>query len=583
MKITRQQGNNIQITIKNNNKEMKKTTLFLLSAGALLLTACSGKLGALSADNFTVTPNPLESQTGQVAATINGSFPQKYMKKKAVVTVIPELRFQTVNGQMAVRGESATFQGEKVRGNDQTIQYQMGGRYAMKSNFTYQPEMQQSELFLTFDAKVGKKTVKVPDVKVANGVIATSELYKRTLTSAQPAMALDAFQRIINQKQEANVKFLINQAQLRRSELQNNSVQEFVRMLGEIAKDQEGLRLDGIEVSAYASPDGGYNLNERLAGQRQEAAAKYVKEQMKKTNTTAPLDTKYTAEDWEGFQELVGASNIQDKDVILRVLSMYQDPEEREQQIKNISSAFRELADGILPQLRRARMTINYDVVGRDDQQIKDQLASDATKLSVEELLYAATLYGNDKNKAEEAYKKAAEIYPNDARAFNNVALMEYAKGNYSEAANWLAKAAQKGQVLPETNANLGLLALQQGDVQKAEQLIARATGANGLSEVLGNLHLAQGKYAQAEQDFGKLATNSAALAQLLNKNYAAAATTLANVKNADAITDYLKAIVNARQGNTSAAAQALAAAVAKDASLRAYAEKDLELTNVQK
>ena len=304
---------------------------------------------------------------------------------------------------------------------------------------------------------------------------------------------------------------------------------------------------------------------------------------MKKTNTTAPLDTKYTAEDWEGFQELVGASNIQDKDVILRVLSMYQDPEEREQQIKNISSAFRELADGILPQLRRARMTINYDVVGRDDQQIKDQLASDATKLSVEELLYAATLYGNDKNKAEEAYKKAAEIYPNDARAFNNVALMEYAKGNYSEAANWLAKAAQKGQVLPETNANLGLLALQQGDVQKAEQLIARATGANGLSEVLGNLHLAQGKYAQAEQDFGKLATNSAALAQLLNKNYAAAATTLANVKNADAITDYLKAIVNARQGNTSAAAQALAAAVAKDASLRAYAQKDLELTNVQK
>ena len=562
---------------------MKKTLVFALSAAAVVLTSCSGKLGALSADNFTVTPNPLESQAGQVAATINGVFPENYMKKKAVVTVTPELRFQTANGLQAVKGQPATFQGEKVRGNDQTISYRVGGRYAMKSAFNYVPDMEKSELFLTFDARVGNKTVKVPEVKVADGVIATSELYKRTLASAQPARALDGFQRIINQKQEANVQFLIGQASLRRSELQNNSVQEFVRLLGEIAADQEKLVLDGIEVSAYASPDGGYNINERLAGQRQDVAANYVRQQMKKAKTDAPLDTKYTAEDWEGFQQLVSASNIQDKDVILRVLSMYQDPEEREQQIKNISSAFRELADGILPQLRRARMTINYDVVGRDDQQIKDQLTADARELSVEELLYAATLYDGDLAKAENAYKKAAELYPNDARAFNNVALIEFEKGNYAEAAQWLQKAAAKGSVLPETNANLGLLALQQGNVQQAEQLIAKATGANGLNEVMGNLHLAQGLYAQAEQDFGKLPTNSAALAQILNKNYQAAAQTLAGIKNADATTDYLKAILNARTGNNSTAAQALATAVAKDPSLAAYAAKDLELKNVQK
>ncbi|MBQ9187673.1 MAG: hypothetical protein IJ144_07635 [Prevotella sp.] len=557
---------------------MKKSQILVLSAAALVLTSCSGKLGALSADNFTVTPNPLESQAGQVSATINGSFPEKYMKKKAVVTVTPELRF----GQQAVKGQSATFQGEKVQGNDQTISYKVGGRYAMKSNFTYQPEMEQSELYLTFDAKVGNKSVNVPAVKVANGVLATSELYKRTLATAQPALAQDAFQRIISQKQEANVRFLINQANLRRSELQNNSVQEFVRLLTEIADNQETLRLNGIDISAYASPDGGYNLNERLAGKRQDVATGYVKQQLKKTKTDTNLDTKYTAEDWDGFQELVRASNIQDKDVILRVLSMYQDPEEREQQIKNISSAFRELTDGILPQLRRARMTINYDVVGRDDQQIKDQLTSDAKQLSVEELLYAGTLYGDDLAQAENAYKKAAEIYPNDARAFNNVALIEYAKGNYSEAANWLQKAARIGTTLPETNANLGLLALQQGNVQQAEQLIAKASNANGIKEVLGNLHLAQGQYAQAEQDFAGLKTNSAALAQLLNKNYAAAAQTLASVKNADATTDYLKAIVNARTGNKAAAAQALAAAIAKDSSLADYAAKDLELVGIK-
>ena len=228
-------------------------------------------------------------------------------------------------------------------------------------------------------------------------------------------------------------------------------------------------------------------------------------------------------------------------------------------------------------------MTINYDVVGRDDQQIKDQLTADASKLSVEELLYAATLYDNDPAKAEQAYKKAAELYPKDARAFNNMALMQYAKGNYAEAAEWLDKAVKTGTVLPETCANLGLLSLQAGDMQMAEQFISKATGANGLSEVLGNLHLAQGQYALAEQDFGKLATNSAALAQLLNKNYQAAAQTLSQVKNADATTDYLKAILNARTGNNSAAAQALAAAVAKDPSLAAYAAKDLELLKVKK
>ena len=561
---------------------MKKTLVFVLSAAAVLLTSCSGKLGALSSDNFTVTPNPLETQAGQVAATINGVFPENYMKKKAVVTVTPELRFRTANGQQTVKGQPATFQGEKVRGNDQTISYRVGGRYAMKSTFAYQPEMEQSELFLTFNAKVGNKTVKVPEVKVADGVIATSELYKRTLATAQPARALDGFQRIINQQQEANVRFLIGQANLRRSELQNNSVQEFVRLLKEIAADQESLVIDGVEVSAYASPDGGYNINERLAGQRQDVAANYVKQEMKKAKTNAPLDTKYTAEDWEGFQELVSASNIQDKEVILRVLSMYQDPEEREQQIKNISSAFRELADGILPQLRRARMTINYDVVGRSDEQIKDQLASDASKLSVEELLYAATLYDNE-DQAENAYRKAAQLYNKDPRAFNNVAFIEYAKGNYQDAAAWLEKAYVVDKTLPETSANMGLIALQQGEIQYAEELISKATGANGLNEVLGNLHLAQGLYAQAEEDFGKLPTNSAALAQILNKNYQAAAQTLANVRNADATTDYLKAILNARMGNNTAAAQALATAVAKDPSLAAYAAKDLELKNVQK
>jgi len=548
----------------------KKLPFFLLAVIVIIFASCS-KLGALSADNFTVTPNPLETQAGQVPATINGHFPEKYMNKKAVVEVVPELRYS--NGQ-TVTGNSAIFQGEKVLGNDQTISYRLGGNYTMKTNFEYIDD-NKADMYLTFNARIGKKVVKVPEVKVAEGIVATSELYKNTLVTAQAAIAPDAYQRITKQKQEANIKFLIQQATLRKSELKNNSVQEFVKMLQKINADRERLNLDNVEVSAYASPDGGFSINDKLANERQKVSEQYVNQELKKINMNANVDAKYTAQDWEGFQELVKASNIQDKDVILRVLSMYKDPEEREQQIKNISSAFRELADGILPELRRSRLTINYETVGRSDDQILQQIKDDATKLSIEELLYGAALK-EDINAQEEIYKLTTEVYPNDARAYNNLAAIHTAR-------QYIQKAQSLAGTLPEAQANLGMLALKTGDLKTAEQYIASAMGANGLAEVLGNLHLAQGNYAQAEQDFAEIYSNSAALAQIMNKNYASAAVTLKYVKNPDAFTDYLKSVLYARMGNTDDAADALKAALAKDPSIAKYADNDMELLKVRK
>ena len=557
---------------------MHKKHFFLLSvASVMFFTSCS-KLGPLSADNFTVTPNPLETQAGTVPATINGHFPEKYMKKKAVVTVVPELRYS--NGKI-VQGNTATFQGESVLGNDQTISYRLGGNYTMKTNFAYADD-NKADMYLTFNARIGKKVVQVPEVKVAYGIIATSELYKKTLNTAQAAIAPDAYQRITKQKQEANIKFLIQQATLRKSELKNNSVQEFVKMLQKINADREGLNLDNVEVSAYASPDGGFSINDKLAAERQKVSEKYVSDELKKIKLDANVDAKYTAQDWEGFQELVKASDIQDKDVILRVLSMYKDPEEREQQIKNISSAFRELADGILPELRRARLTINYETVGRSDDQILQQINNDATELSVEELLYGAALK-EDLNDKEKIYDLTTKIYQNDPRAYNNLATIQYARGNYDAARQYIQKAQSLSSDLPEAQANLGMLALKAGDLKTAEQYIAAATGANGLGEVLGNLHLAQGNYAQAEQDFADIYSNSSALAQILNKNYASAAVTLKYVKNADAVTEYLKSILSARMGNLDDAAESLRKALAKDPSMASYAANDLELTKVKK
>ena len=560
---------------------MQKKHLFLLSAASImLLTSCSGKLGALSADNFSVVPNPLESNGGNVSATINGMFPEGYMKKNAVVTVIPELRYG--DGQVA-RGEAATFQGEKVEGNDQTIAYKVGGNYTMKTNFKYVPEMQKSELYLTFDAKIGNKQQEVPAIKVADGVVSTGELGYATVKQATPSLSTDAYQRIIEKKQDANIKFLIQQANLRSSELKNNSVKEFVNLLNKIQQEKETLALKNVEVSAYASPDGGFELNDKLASKRQSNTETYVKQQLKNTkNTDASVDAKYTAQDWEGFQELVKVSNIQDKDVILRVLSMYKDPEEREQQIKNMSSVFRELADGILPQLRRSRMTINYEVIGRSDEQIKEQYKSDANQLSLEELLYNAALTDNAAEK-EDIFKTTTKLFPNDARAYNNLASLAYQRGDYSAAKSYAQKALGIDSNNADAKANLGLVALAEGDVAKAENLISQASGASNIKEALGNLHIAQGKYAQAEQDLANTNSNTAALAQILNKNYSAATSTLNNIKNPDATTDYLKAVLNARQGNTSNAASALRNAISKDPVWAKYAAQDLELLNVSK
>lgn len=559
---------------------MQKNVVLFMSAAALLaLSSCSSKLGALSADNFSVNPNPLETEAGKVPTTINGKFPEKYMKKKAVVTVTPELRY--ADGKTA-KGNGATFQGEKVAGNNQTIQYKVGGNYTMNTSFDYVPEMQKSDLYLTFDAYVGKKKVNVPEVKVATGVISTSEFYKKTLASDGACIAPDSFQRVKAQKQEAEIKFLINQANLRKSEMKNNSVKEFVQMLKKINRDKEGLNIKNVEVAAYASPEGGVKFNDKLASKRQNTSEKYVKQTLKKTKVNTDVDARYTAQDWDGFQKLVAASNLQDKDVILRVLSMYQDPQEREQQIRNMSAGFRELADGILPELRRSRLIINYETIGRSDDQIKEQYNADPTKLSADELLYAAALEDNA-DKKEAIYKKTAEIYPNDNRAYNNVAALEFAKGNNDAAKEYLAKAVNAKSDAAEANANKGLVALLEGNTAEAQNHIAKATGANDLNKALGALNIANGKYAQAEQNFNGVNSNTAALAQILNKNYAGAISTLNGVKNKTGVTDYLLAIANARQGNNDAASSYLKSALQKDPSLASYAANDLELINVSK
>ena len=546
---------------------IKKLYLPFLMALIVAFSSCS-KMGELSSDYFTTTPQVLEAVGGKVPVTINGKFPEKYFKKKAVVEVTPVLRW---NGG-EVKGQPAVFQGEKVEGNDQTISYKMGGNYTMKTSFDYVPEMAKSELYLEFNAKIGNKTVAIPAVKIADGVISTSELIENTLQSANPANGDDAFQRIIKEKHNANIMFLIQQANIRASELK--TAKEFNKEVANV-NDAANKKISNIEISAYASPDGGVGLNTKLAENREDNTTKMLSKDLKKAKIDAAIDAKYTAQDWEGFQELVSKSNIQDKELILRVLSMYQDPAQREQEIKNISSVYKTLADEILPQLRRSRLTLNYEIIGKSDDEIASLASSNPKELTLEELLYAATLT-NDNGKKEVIYTKATELFPNDYRAFNNLGKLAYQAGNIDKAESYLKKAANI-QAAPEVNMNLGLVALAKGDKSAAESYLGKASGAKELGETMGNLYIAQGQYERAVNSFGDAKTNSAALAQILAKDYNKAKNTLAGVEKPDAYTDYLMAVLGARTNNLSMLTSSLKSAVAKDSSLAKKAATDLE------
>ena len=548
---------------------IKKIYLPLVALFVLALSSC-GKMGELSSDYFTTNPEVLEAVAGKVPVTINGKFPEKYMKKNATVEVTPVLKW---NGGEA-KGQSAIFQGEKVEGNGQTISYKMGGNYTMKASFDYVPEMAKSELFLNFKITRGSKTYTIPSVKVADGVIATSEL--PTAASSNASYANDAFQRIIKQAQEANIMFLIQQANLRNSQLKSDEMKEFHKKVAEVNADTKNFKLNNIEVSAYASPDGGVKLNTGLAENREKNAEKYLNKQLKKAKIEANVDAKYTAQDWEGFQELVAKSNLQDKDLILRVLSMYQDPEQRENEIKNISSVYKTLADEILPQLRRARLTANYDIIGRSDEEIVEAFDTNPKVLSVEELLYAATLT-KDNARKQAIFTKTTQLYPNDYRAYNNLGELAFAAGDAAKAESYFKQALAKNANAAEANANLGLCELVKNNVSAAETYLSKATGADAANEALGNLYIKQGQYQRAVSAFGDAKTNSAAQAQILAKDYNKAKATLQAVEKKDAMTDYLMAIVGARTNNESLVSSSLKSAIAKDASLAKTAANDRE------
>ncbi len=540
---------------------------------ALSLTSCGKKLGQFSADYFTVNPNPLEVVGEKVPARVSARIPAKFFVKNAEVTVTPTLVF---NGQ-EVSSQSYSFQGEKVRGNNPVISYEYGGTATIPVDFAYNPDMAQSDLMLNFAVTQGNKRYVLPAVKVANGVVATAAM--ADVKSVTPAIGADAFQRIINEKYAADIMFLVNQANIRASQLSTDAIKELQREILE-ANGDTSRRLQEINISSYASPEGGVAFNTRLAQQREENTRSYMERQLNRDRITefGELTAQFTPQDWEGFQRLVAQSNIQDKDLILNVLSMYSDPEQREREIRNLSDVFEQLAEQILPQLRYSRITASIDVIGKSDAEIMRLLESNPSQLNVEEILYAATLT-NDNERKLAIYDKAARLFPNDYRTFNNLGMAQYVAGDYSAAQANFSRAASMGNH-PEPQMNLGLIEMLNGNYNKANQYFGSAAGVDELGNALGVYYLKQGDAAAAVNAFGSSRTNNAALAQILARDYSRAKTTLASVETPDATTYYLMAILGARTNNENMLVTNLRQAVRLDSSLAKRAVRDLEFAN---
>ena len=558
---------------------MKKILSITLVGGAaaLIMSSCGSKMKELPADYFSTTPNPLEVVAYRVPAVVTGNIPAKFFVKDAVLTVTPVLAFAGTE----LPYSSISFQGEKVRGNNTVVSYANGGRLTIPVNYSYQPEMQNSELYLTFAVEQGGKKYVLPRVKVADGCLATSTL--ADAATVDPALTPDKFQRIINEKYSADIRFLINQANLRQSELDSKEVRDLNKTIADAANDTF-REIKELNIQSYASPEGTLEFNTRLAENRERNTQDYLQRQLKKDKVTefGELTSQFTPEDWEGFQRLVAASNIQDKDLILSVLSMYNDPETREQEIRNLSSVFDELADQILPQLRYSRITASIDVIGKSDNEINRAVDTDPSTLTADELLYAATLT-DDPNRQLKIYEQATRIYPNHYRGFNNLGLVKYRLKDYNSAAANFDKAAQLNPSAPEVQMNQGLIALLDNDAAAANTAFGKAAGYEGLGDALGVYYIQQGDANAAVRAFGNSKTNNAAVAQILAKDYSKAMSTLNAVNTPDATTYYLKAIVAARTNNATDVMKNLAQVKKLDPAMASAAINDLEFANYKR
>ncbi len=569
-------------------RNFKLNYLVLFILGTAVLAGCAS-LKKMKKDagkvSYSVVPETLEAHNGKVDVALQGRIPAKYFLKKATIVATPVLK--TSEGEKFY--EPYILQGESVKANNKVISYSGGGSVAYKGSVPFEFAMRKSELFLKIRASKGSKSLDFEPVKLANGVIATSTLVdnspssilgfqKRKNTTGIYDATIDKFQRVVPDKYVADLIYLINSSEVRGKEMTKDEIKQLSHYITEAYK-ADRKELKGVEVSAYASPDGKLDFNTALSQKRQGTSSKVVERDLTKNKVKTELKTKFTPEDWDGFQELMQKSTIQDKELILRVLSMYADPEVREREIKNLSASFTAVANDILPKLRRAKITASVDLIGRTDEEISALAMSDPSKLNQAELLYAATLTNNPQVQ-KTIYTSFTKVYADDWRGYNNLGSVVFGLGDSDAAATNFEKADKLDPKNPIVQNNLGCIELKKKNLAKAEELFGAATGAGKeVSENLGIVKIMQGQYETAVKYFSDESQSVAnhALAQLLNNDNNGALRTLNGASVESGRIAYLKAIIGARTAKTTMMYENLGKAVKKDAAYKELAKTDLE------
>lgn len=565
---------------------MRKGKFLAVASLAVLLSACGGmsKMAKMASDvQYEVLPKVLELHGDSVALKVNVTFPPKYFQKTATLEVTPVLKYE--GGEVSF--QSMTLQGESVQANNKVVSYDNGGTFTFESKVKFEEAMRKSELYASLKASIKDESEVLPEQKVADGVMSTALLLDN---KALAIPAADKFMRVTEDTKGATIFFVINQASIANKELKKEELAALQNYIKSVASNDR-MEFKGVEIKAFASPDGEEALNDKLAANRMKNSDSYFKNQLKKSKIkladSVNVSTSSLAEDWDGFKTLMQESDIQDKELILRVLSMYSDPVVREREIKNIAAAYEEVADKILPQLRRSQLSVNVAVIGYSDEELKEMIANGSEDLTVEELLYAATL-ASDNNEKLSIYQKAAAKYGDDWRTNNNVGYINYEMGNLAEAKAAFEKAKEADASNTTVLNNLGCVAMMEGDYASANDYFSAAAGAGPqVSNNQGILATKQGDYEKAINLFETSRENSFnwALAKLLNYS---------NTKNSDvfdaslgildkiedqssAKIPYLKAVICARKQDSEGMLNNLRAAVEKDNSLGAYAAKDIE------
>jgi tetratricopeptide (TPR) repeat protein len=556
---------------------MRRLNIFAsFIAAALVAVSCGGP--QKMADNaslvdYKVTPDPLELHGGKVAVAVDVSYPEKYFHKKAIVTAIPYLQYE--GGVTELKSE--TLQGEQVEENNKVISFTSGGSFSYADEVDFTPEMMRSELYVKGKATVKNKEADLPPMKIADGIITTPLLVNK---KGVPIAWGDNFKRIVPEEYVADIHYIINRYDVRNSELRQDDVAGMADYV-KAATENERVEVKGIEVSAYASPDGELDLNTKLSGNREGSASRFLKRDLNKAKIELPEDEGFfsmltTPEDWDGFKKLMEESDIQDKDLILRVLSMYSDPVVREKEIKNIAEAFEEIKVKILPELRRSVFTVKVEKIGWSDAELKQWVVDNMDTLVLEELLYTASLFDDNETKLA-LYGMAWEKHPKCIRAANNVGVTKLALKDMAGAkkAFEAAKAIQDHNIVKN---NLGVIALREGDVETAEQLFSAASGAGDeVNQNLAAIKIIQGDYDAAQSLLGASQSYNNALVILLQGQPDKAYEMLNGLKGDHAMVDYLMAVAAARGDDKDAMLDALRAGVAKKAKLKEYAAKDIE------